>query len=75
MEFLLKQNMEKAKPLEEKKEHELDIKDRMTLLNKQMDETFVNETYTHFLNSREHILARSPGCSFPPTILLYVALS
>ena len=55
MEFLLKQNMEKVKPLEEKKEHELDIKDRMTLLNKQMDETFVNETYTHFLNSREHM--------------------
>ncbi len=55
MEFLLKQNMEKTKPLEEKKEHELDIKDRMTLLNKQMDETFVNETYTHFLNSREHL--------------------
>ena len=39
--------------VENKKEHELNDNDRMKLINKKMEESFLIETYSNFLQKRE----------------------
>jgi len=38
--------------VENKKEHELNDNDRMKLINKKMEESFLVETYSNFLHSK-----------------------
>jgi DNA mismatch repair protein MutS len=47
--------IEKINP-ELKKEHELDVNDRMFLINKNIDNTFLENTYENMINKKEYIL-------------------
>ena len=46
---------------ENKKEHELNDNDRMKLINKKMEESFLIETYSNFLQKRNDLNCK--GCS------------